>query len=617
MPTLPFTSCGRSVAFTPALRAGLVLAAIATLALPGHSWAATGARPMVLVNHVGYELSGSKKFVLRTEGAWAATGFAVLDDGGKKVFSGKLGRLGPVDKWKSWSFARGDFSGLRTAGRYRIEVSGPGGPVRSEPFLIKRQLLPDAAMYDLLFYFKSQRTSGIYDQTDRRSRFFGQKRPPVDLHGGWFDASGDVSKYLSHLSFANYMNPQQTGFVVWSLFESADILKDVKSERMQALRPWLESEALYGADFLTRMLDPAGYFYLTIFDNWSYDPKNREICAYETDAGKKTTDYQAAMREGAGLAIAALARASTLGKKRDYPPARYLAAAEKGFAHLLANNRKYLDDGKENIIDDYAALLAATELYRASKNGSKKTKYLAHARARAQALVARLSKDERFQGFWRADDSGERPYFHAVEAGLPVLALLRFRDSEPARETKNEVLEAAKKSLGFELGITAEVYNPFGYARQYVKSVGGKKRSAFFIPHKNESGYWWQGESARQASLAAAALHMGSHMEDKKAALFTYAQDQLDWIFGLNPFDVCMMKGQGRNTAEYMEERPNAPGGVANGITAGFTNENDIDFLPKPHDTDPAQRWRWSEQWTPHGAWLMLALAIQAASLGS
>jgi hypothetical protein len=60
------------------------------------------------------------------------------------------------------------------------------------------------------------------------------------------------------------------------------------------------------------MQDPAGFFYLTIFDGWSYEAPKREVCAYETKDGNKTTDWQAGMREGGGMAIAALARVSTL-----------------------------------------------------------------------------------------------------------------------------------------------------------------------------------------------------------------------------------------------------------------------------------------------------------------
>ncbi len=153
--------------------------------------------------------------------------------------------------------------------------------------------------------------------------------------------------------------------------------------------------------------------------------------------------------------------------------------------------------------------------------------------------------------------------------------------------------------------------NPFGYPRQYVLVPGGPDRVQFFMAHKNESGYWWQGENARLGSLACAA-RWGSRVfaDDAQfsAALWRYAQAALDWIFGLNPFDACMMQGHGHNNPRYDLDKWNAPGGVCNGITAGEFDEDDIDFK-QAWETDPSQSWRWTEQWIPHGAWLLAAIA--------
>ena len=55
-------------------------------------------------------------------------------------------------------------------------------------------------MSDVIYYFKGQRCSGPRDQADRTMRFEG-KDGVVDVHGGWFDASGDYGKPLTHLSF--------------------------------------------------------------------------------------------------------------------------------------------------------------------------------------------------------------------------------------------------------------------------------------------------------------------------------------------------------------------------------------------------------------------------------
>jgi hypothetical protein len=89
---------------------------------------------------------------------------------------------------------------------------------------------------------------------------------------------------------------------------------------------------------------------------------------------------------------------------------------------------------------------------------------------------------------------------------------------------------------------------------------------------------------------------------------YRFALDQLNWIFGLNPFDACMLQGRGRNSPDYHQLWPNAPGGVCNGICAGLENEQDIEFCPENTPYYEQNAWRWAEQWIPHGAWLLLAL---------
>lgn len=563
-----------------------------------------------LVNHVGYDVRGSKKFIVQSPGTGDFDSFRVVGADGRSALQGALEGPFAPDRWTQGMFYTGRFSDLSETSDYRVVANGPAGQVVSPVFTVARRLLAEASIPDALCYFKSQRSSGPFDRADRQTPFFGLTREPVDVHGGWFDASGDTSKYLSHLNYTNFMVPQQTPLVVWALLETAERLRSSASPRLRGLEWRLHDEALHGADFLVRMQDPAGYFYVTVFDRWTKNVAEREICAYATQQGQKSSDYQAGLREGGGMAIAALARAAGLPQGGEFAPAVYVESAEKGFAHLEAHNLRYLDDGRENIIDDYCTLLAAAELY----NATCRDRYLTAARQRSAALVGRLHRDAAFAGFWRADE-GERPFFHASDAGLPVVALLRYAGIEPDGRLQQAALDTVLTSLAFELAITREVANPFGYARQYVNDPDGR-RSAFFFPHRNESGYWWQGESARLGSLAAAAFLGSVHApDDLRRDLERYGTDQLDWILGLNPFDACMQMGRGRNTPDYEPEWPNAPGGVSNGITAGVHDEHDIALLPAPEGEDPAHRWRWAEQWLPHAAWLIVALSAQQVAL--
>jgi hypothetical protein len=96
--------------------------------------------------------------------------------------------------------------------------------------------------------------------------------------------------------------------------------------------------------------------------------------------------------------------------------------------------------------------------------------------------------------------------------------------------------------------------------------------------------------------------------EAQKTEALIFSANCMNWILGLNPYNVCMVDGLGYNNPDYKESVSlNFKGGVCNGITAGFFDENDIAFMPLPQDDDPSHKWRWSEQWMPHASWFMLA----------
>jgi len=567
----------------------------------------------ILINHLGYGKYGYKKAIVQTTEEFQVKEFVIKDAGSDRtVFSGQAGKAERVYDWRNWFFSRLEFTEFSGYGEFYILISVGRVVVRSEEFEIRDNPYLTNTLTEVLSYFTSQRCEGIYDQADRHMSFFGAREERVDVHGGWYDASGDVSKYLSHLSYANYMNPQQIPLVVWSLLYSFKLVTQQKTVNWKYLPERIISEALFGADFLVRIQDKAGYFYMTVFDGWTMDINKREICSYSTIKGIKSEAYEASFRQGGGMAIAALAGMSGMRRSGEFDSQTYLEAAKKGFRHLEENNTRYLDDGKENIIDDYCALMAASELFLACGEED----FLRAAVFRAENLINRISRDQSFDGWWCADGQGERPFFHASDAGLPVMALLRFMDIEHPMVDRTAVLRAVRKSLEFELSITNEVSNPFGYARQYVKAVDESRKSAFFFPHQNESGYWWQGENARLASLCTVGSLASRYFKAEKeivSALRKYAQDQLDWILGLNPFDRCMLHGKGRNNPEYTKfNLKNRPGGICNGITSGYDDEQDIEFLPSRYRGNLGQNWRWTEQWLPHAAWYFLAVCAGA-----
>ncbi|MCQ9065778.1 glycoside hydrolase family 9 protein [Vibrio diabolicus] len=563
---------------------------------------------LLLTNHIGYEHLGPKKAIVQTEQPHLSsyTAQLICATSEQTVATFAVEEQGKVANWHQGYFYLIDFSSFTDSGDYFLQVED----TRSSSFTIGEHILLDQTLSDVIHYFKSQRCGGIFDQQDRQVPVLSANQT-VDVHGGWYDASGDVSKYLSHLSYANYLNPQQTPMVVWNILKGLSLLEG--SEDIAAFtRTRLIEEALFGADFLVRMQNEKGFFYMTVFDKWSKDTAQREICAYETQLGHKFDDYQAGFRQGGGVAIAALAAASRLGVHGEYDQQKYRNAAENGYWHLKEHNTQYLNDGAENIIDEYCALLASVELFKATKE----TRYLEESRLWAQRLVARQMSDEQIQHFWSANQDGSRPYFHAAEAGLPVIALCEYLAIEDDSVQTESVKRIVNRACEFEIKISNKVTNPFGYPRQYVKGVNESKRDAFFVAHNNESGYWWQGENARLGSLATMAYLAQPHIasQEIQQQLSVFAQDALNWIVGLNPYDMCMLDGHGRNNPDYLPQYGffNAKGGVCNGITGGFEDEEDIAFNPPAQKDDMLQNWRWGEQWIPHGAWYLLAIMSQA-----
>lgn len=565
----------------------------------------------ILINHLGYEKHGAKKAIINAPENSKLDEFIIIDRiRGEIKYKGQIFKSGRVFDWKNYYFWLINFSDFQENGFYYIKIKSDSKDIISETFEINKKLLEKKCLSNILFYFKAQRSSGRYDKSDCSTPFYGKRKDKVDVHGGWFDASGDVSKYLSHLSYSNYFNPQQTPIVVYNLLLMYELFyKKTDDKRSVLLSQCIIDEASYGGDFLVRMKDPAGYFYQTVFDQWSKKTTDRMICSYSTIKGIRSERYQAGYRQGAGVSIAALAKLSLYETYGKYDSKIYLETAINAFMHLEECNNNYLDNGKKNMIDDYCALLAATELYNATKDEF----FLKKARNYSISLSGRIMTGEKYSGWWRMDDEGLRPYYHAAEAGMPLISLLRYLEIVNTDEEKNEILLTIRKALCFELNITLEVNNPFGYARQLIKPVSEEIRSSFFMPHKNETGYWWQGENARIASISAAAFMSLKYFQDDKEFYFKlkkYGIDQLDWILGLNPFDTCMLHGRGRNNPEYLDFAPNIPGGICNGITAGYDDENDIAFLPGEYSTNFYNNWRWIEQWIPHAAWYMLAVAL-------
>ena len=592
--------------------------AFVTLVRDAILWAATPTlqtvdidEPAVHVNQVAYEAHGPKAAVAAVQGPpLRAVPFRVVNViTGATVYTGFSTPAESVPDWtERQRFYRLDFSHYTGQGRFRIDVDSGRTGLRSPEFTIADDALATITVPAVVRYFSRQRANTPEElAADRALPVFGSS-DSVDMRGGWCDAGGDVSKYFSHLAYANVMSPQQTPLAAWSLAAAAESGR--LTDGRASLKDSLVDEALWGADYLVRALSPEGYFRMIVFSYFDKNPHARRVVGLRANS-VTTPEYQCAFREGGGMAIAALARISRWTRHGSFTSRQYAGAAQRAFRHLLTFNTRYDDDGKENIIDDYCALMAATELWIACDSAL----YRDEARRRAQALCRRLTPG----GWFVADDSG-RPFYHASDAGLPIVALARYLSREHAPAERAEALRTIRQALKSTLRAAGEVVNPFGVARQTYR-VGNTIRNGFFMPHENETGWWWQGENARLGSLAAAALIgrrlAASGPADRPFAdsLSLFAARQISWILGCNPYSMCFLFQFGSRNVPPMRSQfghGSERGGISNGITGGEgrADGSGIDFRLR----DGGNEWRWTEQWLPHAAWYLQAVTAMVES---
>ena len=448
----------------------------------------------VLTNHLGYETKGPKHAVIVGKASDSVSACSLKEEAtDQAVLAITPKATGPVQKWRDWYFWTLDFDSFATEGKYYLECTANAASIRSFPFLVQNDLLERGTVSDVIYYFKDERSSGEMDKADSHLRFEGTKDGTVDAHGGWWDATGDYGKHFSHLSFSTYFNPQQIPLAVYSLLKSYEQANRRNLQGFARYKTHLLDEAMFGADYLVRMKVPGGTFYRSVSTGGVKQvPEERKIAgemkrfgiesapgqgaAGMVESANSDLEYEVSYRSGGGIAIAALAMASAQPVAGQFRSSDYLKAAEDAFDYLEKNNLKLTNDSKANIVDDYCALAAATELYRTTHAD----KYKQAADRRAKVLMARQISAGGYQNYWRADD-GQRPFFHASDGGFPVVSLLFYSEiADPA--AKEQVLDAVRKSLAFELAITSEVNNPFGYSRRIRAGQDGIAPHQLLLP---------------------------------------------------------------------------------------------------------------------------------------
>ncbi len=538
----------------------------------------------IFVNQVGYETLGPKSAVVATNffpAQGTTVDFRVTTPEGKVLIQKAVngaGRIysGTPDDW-GWYFWRADFSELRQEGGCRAEASAEGASGVSFPFRVGRGLLfRETAAEDVNFFFV-QRCGFEVPGWHKACHMDAAKLPDgthIDVTGGWHSA-GDYNK--PQWQFGDSAVP----YALAAAFRAdPEVLS--KPDRDGDGLPDALDEARWGLQFLAKMQRDSGALRNDVDQgpgrSWMrFAPPEQHtdnIIGTADDPVFRTEDVP-----NTPLAAASWASAGGLLEKRGVA-GDYLARAERFWDYTASHKGE----------GDPLLLLSTLELGRATG----KVRYRESARRSAEALLKGQKPDGRFTGDWGNGDE--------AAAGLALFALAYPDD--PMRE---RVVTALK---GYAAFCAAEPDNPFGLTRQ-----GDEETNRVFF-HKTVGmgvNFWILGRAWANLLI---------HRLTGDPAALTYAVDQIDWVFGKNPINLCMFEGKGSlNPPRYHHrystipghERGAVPGAIPNGflVEMGLWDRPGFDMRRGPGRAS----FRSSEPWLVHNIVHLLAVSALQETL--
>jgi hypothetical protein len=263
----------------------------------------------------------------------------------------------------------------------------------------------------------------------------------------------------------------------------------------------------------------------------------------------------------------------------------YVERAERLFAFL---------NSSDAAVSNPLLLIGALELHRATQAD----KYRDFAGRSVDAIIGQQKPTGALPG--ETGDHGD------VAAAALAMYALKFQDA-PQRA---KIEQSLKRYLDFCI---ARADNPFGLTRQGTE----EPEATYFHPTVGLGVNFW----ILSRGWAAVLIH---RLTDDPRAL-VYATDQIDWVLGKNPLDLCMFEGHGQvNPPRYHHrynmiagrERGAVPGAIANGMVRdmGLADRPGFD-LSRAGGRSPS--FRTSEPWLVHNMFYLLTASALDESLNA
>jgi len=562
----------------------------------------TPAAPTILVNHLGFRPDDPLKRALlpipKGRIGWLGVEtFNVIEVsalirhplGSPEWLAAHHPVMGRIEQTPLGDFVVCDCSPLTARGGYQIHHEGR----RSVPFLVYRDLWKRCFRLLLEWYRIAscgEAVPGWHEACHLDDARIADTGEPRDLVGGWHDA-GDLRKWTSTMAFVTH--------------GLTDFLREQPDPTAVGVDPDLVHHQLErAASYLLKTLDPdTGLPWHSIASDvrranesgvWTDNrPNSGDEREARRDCSEATVDHM--VRALAGLAV------------------RYAAQRSDERNRLIAAARRVFASGEQRFgTEPDMALDATLALWEAEPSPEWRDRTVEGLRRLLRRQVTGPAFDQsRLSGFFVRDGTldenegfrgrgGRNLFRYARRVRHLSRALLTWPGHPESPRWKEALLALLEGCL--EPMIRRSPFrvlpaclcldtDPVPGARP----LDGRLCFRYFGIHAEGNN----GELAQ----AAEALALASRALDQPrwAAL---GQKQIEWIYGFNPFDTCMMTGLGYSTAAVFSPFVGQiPGAIVNGILGN--PETDEPRLAMDRQLSPMLM----EYWSVHTAAVLTALA--------
>jgi hypothetical protein len=521
---------------------------------------APSAEVAVLVNQVGYDTRGPKRLVLqcRRKPRKPPHRFSILEEGtGQLLYAGgweAFGRVnaGTPDDWGFW-YWRGEASDFERAGRFLVETEVDGTAYRSPVFAVGPDLLWKRLAPLLVEYFRRSRNTRPHGVLEGEERHY-------DVSGGWFEL-GDHGGTLMRDAWK----------VLWSLIQARE--RD----------PFLESareEMLYGSTWWKHIMlhYPRSGRIISGMGGWLADAGR--LAWHDYPCGEQ--QHEKLLSLALYLMLYRYLHDSGFLKRADkmwsfysdwlttdrifstyYESASAKAAAARPGAQPAAEQAQqcrssWPTPGRNfTLVDDAALLFGVVEMLRELKRRT----YLEYA----QDIIDRLLAEAQ-------DPEARRLQWNNFADHLHATSLAYFaaqRPDDPHTELISRHLEEVFDGLVRQ----AESASPFAIARKHFAGCEAWRPDGrladvpvgFF--NRQPEGTGLNLEYGMEAWQMLWVNRVVAKPEYRRFALA-----HIDWVLGLNPRSLCMVKGVGSGAPPF------TPGNVPDGaVCYGLVSDGSRD----------------------------------------